>query len=350
MREFVVKVVVLVTKERLAGMNEARDFGVLVVLLSGRISSGLSRSSVRGSLRLGLLRLSAPGLLLLGILGILVGLSGGLRLGLLRLSTPRLLLLVLLVVGLVGVVGLISRLNKLIHEIILEINLDTLLGAPGRLVSLGGGLFLSRNSRAIILVDRLLVKKEIGNNLSLLFDRSKYGESVEISILGFLIDVGHLVDEEEVELDELCKLGRKSGSPRLLLLGIGLGSSSGASRCGLDRSLGGSLVLLGSPRLLGLGLAGHSGLGGAGHGSGVDSGRRDGVSSIVAFASACSLVLLRSARLLDLDVDDLCRRHGKRGGDDAGEAGDLGWCKEDKKGSIFCKKGRSENIFQNRKN
>jgi len=344
MREFVVKVVVLVAKEGLAGMNESRDFGVLVVLLRGSLSGRLGGLS-SGSHILGLLRLSAPGLLLLSILGILrsgVLRSGlrfrrggrvGLRLGLLRLSTPRLLLLVLLVVGLIGFVGLISRLNKLIHEIILEINLNTLLGSPGRLVGLSGGLFLSRNSRAIILVDRLLGKKEIGNNLSLLFDRSKYGESVEISILGFLIDIVELVDEEEVELDELGKLGRKSGRPRLLLLGIGLdiglGSSSGASRGGLNRSLGGSLVLLGSPRLLGLGLAGHSGLGvgsgGAGHGSGVDSGRRDGVSHSGAFASACRLVLLRSARLLDLDVDDLCRRHGKRGGGgDAGEAGDLG--------------------------
>jgi hypothetical protein len=235
----------------------------------------------------------------------------------------------------------------LIDEIILEINLNTFLGASLRLVGLSYGLFLSRNSRAIILVDRLLGKKEIGNNLGLLIDRSENGESVEISILGVLIDVRKLVDEEEVELDELGKLGRKSGSPRLLLLGIGLdvglSSSRRSSRDGLDRSLGGSLVLLGSPRLLGLGLGGRRGLGHSG------AGRRDKVSSSGAFAS---LVLLGSPRLLGilwsgLDVDDLCRRHGKIGGGDADKAGDLGWCKEDKKGSIFCKKGGSENIFQN---
>jgi hypothetical protein len=143
----------------------------------------------------------------------------------------------------------------LIHKIILEINLDTLLGASLRLVGLSDSLFLSRKSRSIILVDGLLGKKEVGNNLSLLIDRSENGERLEISILGVLIDVSHLVDEEEVELDELCKLGRKSRRPRLLLLGIGLDIDSDiGSRCGLDRSLGGSLVLLGSPRLLGLGL------------------------------------------------------------------------------------------------
>jgi hypothetical protein len=36
----------------------------------------------------------------------------------------------------------------------------------------------------------------------------------------------------------------------------------------------------------------------------------------------------------------LCRRHGKIGGGDADKAGDLGWCKEDKKGSIFLQKRR----------
>jgi len=225
----------------------------------------------------------------------------------LRLSAPRLLFLGLLCIH-CAVGGLISRLNKLIDQIILEIDLNSFLGASLRLVRLSDSLFLGGKGGAIVLIDGLLGKKKVSNNLSLLFDGSKYGESVEISILGVLVDVIHLVDEEEVELDELGKLGRKSRCARLLGLCVGLrieiGSGSGLDSIGVVGRAGGgvdSLVLLGSARLLclGLGCAGHSGS--SGLDGGLESrvaGRRDGVRGLV-------LVLLRSARLLCLDVDDL---------------------------------------------